>query len=260
MSGKIEGAKNTNINATRFNTHNEAYEAYQREVLDAKVARGEAKKDTMHDLLENLHGFLKWLYEPIAAKDGGNPLFAESVVRKRCAIPMREVEPFKPEVSKDDGFWFGVELPALCESEGETPHGTIGNPVEEACDVIRRMHLEGWKVKVISKRILPVNGKEPMAHITYYDMNALMDNPKPPDAIIGHERTTVDVLEGIYIKMWCRKHLGFMPDVVSEFDKQAAEVMYYDKAKNRNGWAVCGHCVGVSKVPISEIMKLRGEG
>lgn len=78
MSGKIENAKNVNINATRFNTHNEAYEAYQREVLDAKVARGEAKKDTMHDLLENLHGFLKWLYEPPTdAKAGGeNPTSA----------------------------------------------------------------------------------------------------------------------------------------------------------------------------------------
>lgn len=237
MNEKNENAKNTNINATRFNTHNEAYEAYQREVLDAKVARGEAKKDTMHDLLENLHGFLKWLYEPPTdAKAGGeNPASAF----KPKAEDNRSVDKFT-EGRRSDA-WYGVELAALCDLEDCGNNGAIGKPVKEACDMMTRMFVSGKRIKVITKRILPVAGGSelgiPMAHITYYDLNALSDNPKPPDAILGHENTTVDLRVDIYIKMWCKKHLGFEPEIVSKYDKNMLEVLVYEKSENRDVWA-----------------------
>lgn len=236
MSGKIENAKNTNINATRFNTHNEAYEAYQREVLDAKVAMGEAKKDTMHDLLENLHGFLKWLYEPPTdAKAGGeNPASAF----KPKAEDNRSVDKFT-EGGRSDA-WYGVELAALCDLEDCDNHGRIGKPVKEACDMMTRMFVSGKRIKVITKRIVPIEGGDgeiPMAHITYPDLNGLANNPKPVDEILGHENTLVDLREDIYVRAWCKKYLGFEPEIVSKYDKNMLEVLVYDKSENRDVWA-----------------------
>lgn len=96
--------------------------------------------------------------------------------------------------------WIGFDLDGtLAEYNGWEGIEHIGKPIKPMCDLIKKFHEEGTKVKIITARVAPAN-----------------ETKRPEEA----KR---------FIRDWCEKNLGFIPDITHEKDS-LMESMYDDRA------------------------------
>ena len=99
--------------------------------------------------------------------------------------------------------WIGFDLDGtLAEYNGWSGVENIGKPVKPMCDIIKKLHSEGIKVKIVTARVAPKDVRE-------------------------GEQQADKARE--YIKEWCKDNLGFVPEITHEKDA-LMEKMYDDRA------------------------------
>lgn len=99
---------------------------------------------------------------------------------------------------RSDG-WYGFDLDGtLAEFDGWKGIGHIGRPVARMVELAKRLHSEGKEVRILTARASVKN-----------------DEGKKGAAVAK-----------AVIKDWCRKNLGFEPEVTSE--KDARMIEFYD--------------------------------
>lgn len=97
--------------------------------------------------------------------------------------------------------WIGFDLDGtLAEFIGWKGIEHIGKPVQKMCDKIKELHAQGKEVKIVTARVAPREGG---------------DNPKEARR---------------YIEEWCKRELGFVPEITHEKDSHM-ECLYDDRAK-----------------------------
>ena len=107
----------------------------------------------------------------------------------------------KRTTSGKDERWVGFDLDGtLAKYDGWKGDGHIGEPIKPMVDLAKRLHANGKKVKILTARVAPSDGKGDVA--------------KPR----------------LLISLWCRKHLGFVPEISCEKD-QFMELLYDDRAR-----------------------------
>lgn len=98
--------------------------------------------------------------------------------------------------------WYGFDLDGTLAVYGKWEGiDHIGEPVKPMCDLIRKMHGEGKKVKIVTARVAPrlEKGK---GWCEQSKVNA----------------DGVRVCAHTYIEEWCAKNLGFVPEITHEKD------------------------------------------
>ena len=133
-----------------------------------------------------------------------------------------------------NGKWHGFDLDGtIADNSAHTfGMGKIGKPVKPMCDLMKRLHTEGRRVKIFTARLSDVGS-----------------DPSSQQAVKEH------------IWKWCDENLGFRPEVTDRKDYMM-ECLYDDRAKQvvRN----TGECLEdlynelVAKVK-SAIGKLEGQ-
>lgn len=154
--------------------------------------------------------------------------------------------------------WYGFDLDGtLAKYDGWKGIDHIGEPVKPMVELIRRMHDEGKVVKIMTARVAPrlcgethaqgcrcghcekEAGKPPVLQEQY--LVELDENG------ISVKRTASD-----YVREWCQKNLGFVPEVVYQKDHLMLE-LYDDRVKQvvpNEGWLV--EDIAMSKRQIRE--------
>lgn len=132
--------------------------------------------------------------------------------------------------------WYGFDLDgtlAVYDKWEGIDH--IGEPVKPMVDLIRKMHAEGKVVKILTARVAPMHNENT-------DPSLGLDGPKDvydgEQSISTFERredgTPVCAVKRKYasdfIREWCEKHLGFIPEITHEKDHLMLE-LYDDRVK-----------------------------
>ena len=111
----------------------------------------------------------------------------------------------------------------------------IGEPVQPMVELVKKMHSEGRRVKILTARVAPRLCGETHAHGCRCG-HCEAEAAKPPvlqeqylseldENGISVKRTASD-----YISEWCLKNLGFMPEIVHQKDHLMLE-LYDDRVK-----------------------------
>ena len=96
--------------------------------------------------------------------------------------------------------WTGFDLDGtLAEYNGWKGIDHIGKPIKPMCDLIKKLHSDGKRVKILTARVAPRKDGE--------------------DATLARQ----------YIRKWCVENLGFVPDITHEKDS-CMEELYDDRA------------------------------
>lgn len=110
--------------------------------------------------------------------------------------------------------WYGFDLDGTLAVYGKWEGiDHIGEPVKPMCDLIRKMHGEGKKVKIVTARVAP---------------RQLEDGTTGEQFIIGADGERKYATG--FIKAWCQRNLGFMPEIVYTKDSLMLE-LYDDRVK-----------------------------
>lgn len=88
----------------------------------------------------------------------------------------------------------------------------IGDPIRPMCDLIKKMHKEGKRVKIITARVAPATNNK--------------GEEEEPSIVVNGKKKYASA----FIQDWCAEHLGFVPEIVHEKDQLMVE-MYDDRAK-----------------------------
>lgn len=142
--------------------------------------------------------------------------------------------------------WYGFDLDGtLAKYDGWKGIDHIGEPVKPMVDLIKRMHDEGKVVKIMTARVSPRLCGETHAQGCRCG-HCEEEASKPPvlqeqylvkldENGVSVKRTASD-----YIREWCQKNLGFVPEIVYQKDHLMLE-LYDDRVKQvvpNEGWLV----------------------
>ncbi len=114
--------------------------------------------------------------------------------------------------------WIGFDLDGtLAKYDHWQGIGHIGEPIKPMAELIRKLHLQGRRVKIMTARVAPhklEDGTIGEAYITV------------PDGEKGAPRQYARQ----FIQDWCHFHLGFVPEIVYQKDHLMLE-LYDDRVK-----------------------------
>ena len=117
--------------------------------------------------------------------------------------------------------WYGFDLDgtlAVYDQWRGIDH--IGEPIKPMVDLIKRLHDEGKKVKIVTARVAP----QPIgSHCGECGCAHTEESSKYVNGV--EQRYASD-----FIKNWCQEHLGFIPEITHEKDRQMLE-LYDDRVK-----------------------------
>ena len=133
--------------------------------------------------------------------------------------------------------WYGFDLDGtLAKYDKWEGIDHIGEPVERMVDLIKRMHMEGRVVKILTARVAP------RANTEYKDR----EKCAPPEYAAtadfsGFPADAKTWIENMYLGLdtwgarefiidWCLKNLGFLPEITHEKDHLMLE-LYDDRVK-----------------------------
>ena len=110
--------------------------------------------------------------------------------------------------------WYGFDLDGtLAKYEGWKGIDHIGEPVGPMVDLVKRLHADGRKVKILTARVAPRPNAETKPNpylVNHWCVEA-------PDDMPWTIRTgTWTALE--FIQDWCYRFLGFIPEITHEKD------------------------------------------
>ena len=111
----------------------------------------------------------------------------------------------------------------------------IGEPVQPMVELVKKMHSEGRRVKILTARVAPRLCGETHAHGCRCG-HCEAEAAKPPVlqeqylAELDENGISVKRTASDYIHEWCRKNLGFTPDIVHQKDHLMLE-LYDDRVK-----------------------------
>lgn len=132
--------------------------------------------------------------------------------------------------------WIGFDLDGtLAKYDGWKGIDNIGEPVKPMVDLIKKLHDEGKVVKILTARVAPRirdDGTvgEDFVKMTFLEMNKFLNYPKTPDELVGHEGSVISASARFFIRNWCQKHLGFVPEITHEKDQLMTD-LYDDRVK-----------------------------
>lgn len=101
------------------------------------------------------------------------------------------------------GKWYGFDIDGtIADNSAHTfGMGRIGKPIKPMCDLMKRLHAEGKRVKIFTARLSDVGS-----------------DAASQDAVKEH------------IWKWCDEHLGFRPEITDRKDYKM-ECLYDDRVK-----------------------------
>lgn len=132
--------------------------------------------------------------------------------------------------------WIGFDLDGtLAKYDGWKGIDNIGEPVKPMVDLIKKLHDEGKVVKILTARVAPRlrdDGTvgEDFVKMTFLEMNKFLNYPKTPDELVGHEGSVISASARFFIRNWCQKYLGFVPEITHEKDQLMTD-LYDDRVK-----------------------------
>lgn len=110
--------------------------------------------------------------------------------------------------------WYGFDLDGtLAVYDHWRGLNHIGEPIKPMCDLIKKMNGEGKTVKIVTARVAP---------------RQLEDGTTGEQFIIGADGERKYATG--FIKAWCQRNLGFMPEIVYTKDSLMLE-LYDDRVK-----------------------------
>ena len=105
--------------------------------------------------------------------------------------------------------WYGFDLDGtLAEYHGWQGVEHIGKPIKPMCDLAKRLYAEGKLIKIVTARVAPRLLREwpPYWGEQYGEM------------FDSGQGTYVVMFARDFIKEWCQKHLGFVPEITHQKD------------------------------------------
>lgn len=117
--------------------------------------------------------------------------------------------------------WYGFDLDGTLAVYTEWKGiDHIGDPVKPMVDLIKKMHKDGKKVKILTARVAPRDKPDTKPN-PYIGADAVPKTKMYAKAEWG---------AADFITDWCMKHLGFVPEITHEKDHLMLE-LYDDRVK-----------------------------
>lgn len=142
--------------------------------------------------------------------------------------------------------WYGFDLDGtLAKYDKWRGLDHIGDPVKPMVELIKEMHAEGKKVKILTARVAPrmIGDTHAPGCKCGHCEEAAAKGPYLQEqylAMLDDDGNTRKRTASEFIADWCRKHLGFVPEIVYQKD-QLMISLYDDRVKQvvpNEGWLV----------------------
>ena len=140
--------------------------------------------------------------------------------------------------------WIGFDLDGtLARYDGWNGIDNIGEPVKPMVDIIKKLHVEGKVVKILTARVAPRANAETKGSRYPDPPHVLGWMPPYAGAVVGpivRDGSSEDSIVRMYARNewtardfvadWCLEHLGFLPEITHEKDHLMME-LYDDRVK-----------------------------
>lgn len=140
--------------------------------------------------------------------------------------------------------WIGFDLDGtLAKYDGWRGIDHIGEPVGPMVALIKKMHAEGMRVKILTARFSPRAVAELRLN-PYLENHWCIESPDDMPWALKGQWTALE-----FIQDWCWKHLGFVPEVTHEKDHLMLD-LYDDRCHQvepNTGVVIADRCAELEK-------------